>query len=132
QPRSDFTDLDQSLAQAHSCRLRLGLQRLPPVYQFHRDLPRAGSMKLHFHPAPLRLRRVRRAPVSGNCRGGAFTLPELMVAVAVFSFVVIGVLSANLFGLRMFQLTENKLAANDAARKIIGNVTDDIRNCKTS
>jgi hypothetical protein len=55
-----------------------------------------------------------------------------MVAVAVFSFVVIGVLSANLFGLRMFQLTENKLAANDAARKIIGKVTDDIRNCKTS
>ena len=62
----------------------------------------------------------------------AFTLPELMIAVAVFSFVVIGVISANLFGLRMFQITENKLTANDAARRIIGKVTDDIRNCKTS
>lgn len=70
-----------------------------------------------------------------HCRSagrGAFTLPELMIAVAVFSFVVIGVTSANLFGLRMFQITENKLSASDAARKIIGKVTDDIRACKSS
>ena len=65
-------------------------------------------------------------------RSTGFTLPELMIAVTVFSFVVIGVISANLFGLRMFQITENKLTANDAARKIIGKVTGDIRNCKTS
>jgi len=70
-----------------------------------------------------------------HCRSadrGAFTLPELMIALAVFSFVVIGVTSANLFGLRMFQITENKLSASDAARKIIGKVTDDIRTCKSS
>jgi len=32
----------------------------------------------------------------------------------------------------MFQITENKLSASDAARKIIGKVTDDIRTCKSS
>ena len=61
----------------------------------------------------------------------AFTLPELLIAIAVMAFVVMGIVSANLFGLRMFQITENKIIASDAARKTLGKITDDIRNCKT-
>src|SRR5947207_558683 len=61
----------------------------------------------------------------------AFTMPELMIAMAVFGFVIAGVLTANLFGLRIFQITQNKLSASDAARKSLGRVVDDIRNCKT-
>src|SRR5438874_957996 len=69
-------------------------------------------------------------PVSPPRR--AFTLPEMLIAVAVFAFVVTGVLTANLFGLRLFQITQNKLTASDAARKALGKMTDDIRNCKTT
>jgi prepilin-type N-terminal cleavage/methylation domain-containing protein len=68
-------------------------------------------------------------PAHGCTR--AFTLPELLIAIAVFGFVIAGVLTANLFGLRMFQITQNKLSATDAARKALGKLTDDIRNCKT-
>jgi prepilin-type N-terminal cleavage/methylation domain-containing protein len=64
--------------------------------------------------------------------GRAFTLPELLIAIAVFGFVITGIIAANLFGLRIFQITENKLTANDAARKTLGKVADDIRNCKTT
>lgn len=67
---------------------------------------------------------------SGHVR--AFTLPEMLIAMAVFGFVVTGVLTANLFGLRVFQITQNKLTASDAARKTLGRMTDDIRNCKTA
>jgi prepilin-type N-terminal cleavage/methylation domain-containing protein len=59
-----------------------------------------------------------------------FTLPELMISITLFLLVVGGVVSANLFGLRMFQITENKLSASDAARKAIGQMTDEIRTCK--
>jgi prepilin-type N-terminal cleavage/methylation domain-containing protein len=60
----------------------------------------------------------------------ALTLPEMMIAMAVFGFLVMGIISANLFGLRMFQITENKLTASDSARIALGKLTDDIRNCK--
>jgi prepilin-type N-terminal cleavage/methylation domain-containing protein len=69
---------------------------------------------------------------SGNYRTAAFTLPELMVAMVLFLLVVGGVLGANLFGLRMFQITENKLTATGAARRAIGTMTDEIRNCKST
>src|SRR4051812_19872359 len=64
-------------------------------------------------------------------RARAFTLPELLIAIAVFAFVIAGVLAANLFGLRMFQITQNKLNASDGARKALGKMSDDIHNCKT-
>jgi len=62
----------------------------------------------------------------------AFTLPELLISVGLFSLVVISVVGANLFGLRMFQITENKLNASDGARNAIGKMTDEIRNCKST
>src|SRR3954467_6578572 len=72
-------------------------------------------------------------PASASPRASwAFTLPELMIAIAVFGFVITGVIAANLFGLRIFQLTETKITASDAARKALGKMTDDIRNCKTT
>jgi len=70
-------------------------------------------------------------PAGALCTAG-LTLPEMMIAVAVFAFVVTGVISANLFGLRMFQITENKLTASDSARAALGKMTTDIRNCKST
>jgi prepilin-type N-terminal cleavage/methylation domain-containing protein len=62
----------------------------------------------------------------------AFTLPELLVSIAVFSLVIGCIVAANLFGLRMFQITDNKLQASDAARKSIGKMTDEIRTCSST
>src|SRR5215469_15651487 len=49
----------------------------------------------------------------------AFTLTELMVSVTIFILLVGGVVSTNLFGLRMFQIEEIKLNSTDEASKIV-------------
>ena len=51
---------------------------------------------------------------------------------SVFGFVVAGIITANIFGLRIFQITENKLTASDAGRKALSGLIEDIRNSKTS
>lgn len=62
-------------------------------------------------------------PVTG------FTLPELLISIGVFAFLVIGIVFANLYGLSMFHITETTLNATDAARKTMGKMTDEIRTC---
>lgn len=73
------------------------------------------------------LRRIR--PTGRN---GAFTLPELLIAVSIFLLLVSGIISAHLFGLSMFQITETKLNATADARKVIGAMANEIRMCKSS
>ena len=62
----------------------------------------------------------------------AFTLVELLIAASILLFVVIGILSANLFGMRMFQIAQTKFTAADAARKTLGKISDDIRDSTTT
>lgn len=57
----------------------------------------------------------------------AFTLPEVFIATTVLSLLLGGMLSANLFGLKMCEITQIKLSATDEARKAIGKMTDEIR-----
>jgi len=57
----------------------------------------------------------------------AFTLPEVMVAMTVFSFLVTGIVFAHLYGLSMFRLTENALTATADARQVVGRMTEEIR-----
>ena len=52
-----------------------------------------------------------------------------MVAVAIFILLVAGMVSSNMFGLRMFQIEQAKLNASDGARKIVGVLMDEIRSC---
>jgi prepilin-type N-terminal cleavage/methylation domain-containing protein len=59
----------------------------------------------------------------------AFTLPELMVSIAIFLILVGGMVATNMFGLRMFQIEQAKLSASDGARKIVGGLVDEIRSC---
>jgi type II secretory pathway pseudopilin PulG len=59
----------------------------------------------------------------------AFTLPELMVTVAILILLVGAMVSTNLFGLRMFQIEETKLNASDEAHKIVGVLMDEIHSC---
>lgn len=63
---------------------------------------------------------------------GGFTLPELLVSITVFMFVVGGVVFANLYGLSMFRITETTLNATDDARQTIGRMTDEIRTCRST
>jgi prepilin-type N-terminal cleavage/methylation domain-containing protein len=72
-----------------------------------------------------------RCGCSGPWRSGelAFTLPEMMVAMAIFLLLVGGMVSTNLFGLRMFQIEQTKLNASDQARRIVGVLTDEIHSC---
>lgn len=57
----------------------------------------------------------------------AFTLPEMMIALTVFVILTLGVISANIFGLKMFQIATVKLAATAGVRKAMGRMTDEIR-----
>ena len=78
-----------------------------------------------------------KAPSSGLCRGGSprpdqgFTLPEIFIAMTVFLLVVAGIIYANLFGLRMFQVNETKLKATEWSRKTFGKITDEVHFCDT-
>jgi prepilin-type N-terminal cleavage/methylation domain-containing protein len=78
-------------------------------------------------PAPFA--SLRRSPPPA--RQAAFTLPEMLIATAVFSLLVGGILGGNLFGLRMCQITQTKLSATDQARIAIGRITDEIRSGNT-
>lgn len=59
-----------------------------------------------------------------------FTLTEVMVASAILTMVLAGVLVSHLFGMRMFQLTKAKLGASDEARLAISKIVDEIRSAK--
>jgi prepilin-type N-terminal cleavage/methylation domain-containing protein len=58
-----------------------------------------------------------------------FTLPEILIAMAVFLLVVGAIISANLFGLRMFQMTNTKLIVTQWSRQTIGKITGEVRAC---
>jgi prepilin-type N-terminal cleavage/methylation domain-containing protein len=76
-------------------------------------------------------------PSSGSSRGGSptpnkgFTLPEILIAMTIFVLLVAGIVSANLFGLRMFQVNQTKLSATEWSRKTFGKITDEIHSCNT-
>ena len=61
----------------------------------------------------------------------AFTLTELMVSATILLLLVGGIVSVNLFGLRMFQMEETKLNVSDEARKIVGVLMNEIHSCET-
>jgi prepilin-type N-terminal cleavage/methylation domain-containing protein len=60
-----------------------------------------------------------------------FTLPELMVTLAIFSMVVLAVVSINLFGMRMIELTEPKMLADAEAQRMFNIFMEDVRNADT-
>lgn len=76
-------------------------------------------------------------PFSGSGRGRCplpdqgFTLPEVLIAMTVFLLVIGGVICANLFGLRMFQVTETKLNVTTWSRETVGKITAAVHACDT-
>lgn len=57
----------------------------------------------------------------------AFTLPEVMIAMGVFSLVVMGVISSHIFGLKMATMTRTKLITTHEAREALNRVREDVR-----
>ncbi|HEV2694041.1 MAG TPA: prepilin-type N-terminal cleavage/methylation domain-containing protein [Verrucomicrobiae bacterium] len=57
----------------------------------------------------------------------AFTLPEMMIAITIFLIVIVGILSAHIFGLRMMQMNSNKLKTTEWSRKTFGRMADEVR-----
>lgn len=56
----------------------------------------------------------------------AFSLPELMIAMAVFLMLMAGVLGGHLFGLKMFEITKAKLNASDQSRRVLNRLLADL------
>ena len=75
---------------------------------------------------------VKRLP-AGAGRGRwarAFTLAEMMVAMFIFVFMVLGVIYVWMFGMRYYQLALSKLGASDKSRMSFDLLTGDIRAAK--
>jgi hypothetical protein len=60
-----------------------------------------------------------------------FTLAEVMIALTIFLLMIIGIISANLFGLSMFQMNQTKLNATRWSRETIEYMTDQIHTCNS-
>jgi type II secretory pathway pseudopilin PulG len=75
----------------------------------------------------MKMRTDRRHSTDGLHNRGAFTLAEFLVSVALFCFVLIGVLYSHLFGMRSYELAKSKLGANGSVRSVISRLTDEIR-----
>ena len=63
-------------------------------------------------------------------RQAGLTLPEIMVASAVFSLTVIGFVYCQLFGMRQDQWVNSKIGASDQARLSFNDLANDIRAAK--
>ena len=76
-------------------------------------------------------------PFSGSGRGRwpipnqGFTLPEILIAMTVFLFVIGGIIAANLFGVRMFQITETKLNVTQWSRQTTDKMATEVHACKS-
>jgi hypothetical protein len=75
----------------------------------------------------------RATPVARVARSAAaFTLPEVIISAALFVLLVGGVVTSNLFGMRMFQIADARLRAKDGVRKAVGSMAEDIRKCRNT
>jgi prepilin-type N-terminal cleavage/methylation domain-containing protein len=81
---------------------------------------------MKFQVPPQGLSRGR-SPMSDK----GFTLPEIMIALTVFLFVIAGIVFANLFGLNMFQITQTKLNVTQWSRETIENLSDEVHACNS-
>lgn len=61
----------------------------------------------------------------------AFTLPEVLVAATVFMFMIGGIILANLFGLKMFQIIQTKLNVATWSRQTTDKLMAEVRTCNS-
>jgi hypothetical protein len=61
-----------------------------------------------------------------------FTLAEILVASTIFVLLVGGIIAANLFGLRVFQMSQTKLQITQWSRETIMRLSDEIHVCNNA
>ncbi len=72
-------------------------------------------------------------PISQPKRGlSALTLPELMISLSIFGFMLVGLISVNLFGMKEDELVNSKLGANDQSRRGFDLLLSEIREAKNT
>ncbi len=76
-------------------------------------------------------------PFSNSDRGrrpkpdNGFTLAEILIAMTVFLLMLAGIIAANLFGLRMFQVNTTKLNITTWSRQTVEKMTTEIHSCNS-
>jgi hypothetical protein len=71
-----------------------------------------------------------RSPFARQPARRAFSLPEMINALAVFFLVIGGVIASHLYGLRVLQVVNPKLGASDEARDAVSLLLNNIRSAK--
>src|SRR4051812_8069802 len=71
--------------------------------------------------------RSSSSPTRRPHRRAAFTITELMIAVGLFSLVVMGSILSHLVGVRMCAINQTKLKTTHSARAALNRTEDDIR-----
>jgi Tfp pilus assembly protein PilW len=61
----------------------------------------------------------------------AFTLAEMLIAMAVFTMVIGAMVATQIFGLRVYTLAATKLSATAGCRKALNVIRDQVREAKT-
>jgi prepilin-type N-terminal cleavage/methylation domain-containing protein len=67
----------------------------------------------------------RNLPLARSARG--FTLPEILTVVAIFAVLVGGMVTTQLFGMRMYSISQNRLILTSNARNVMNRVRDEVR-----
>src|SRR6185312_11632460 len=67
---------------------------------------------------------MKRQRISSLSQG--FTLTEMMVTMAIFSFVVVGILGIHIFGLKLYKMVDVKMQATEDSRRALGKLITDI------
>jgi len=66
-------------------------------------------------------------PLARKKNARAFTLAEMMTTVAIFSMVVIGMVSLQIFGFKMNSLTSSKLISTTYSLRMLNQIRDQVR-----
>ncbi|HLZ54365.1 MAG TPA: prepilin-type N-terminal cleavage/methylation domain-containing protein [Verrucomicrobiae bacterium] len=70
---------------------------------------------------------IHNKPPGRGTMVSGFTLTEIMVAMAIFSLVIIAMVSVQLFGMRVYTLAATKVIATTGARETLNAMRDRIR-----
>jgi hypothetical protein len=75
-------------------------------------------------------RPIASSPPASRRYLAALTLVEMMVTMAVFSLMIMALISAHIFGLKRDELVQSKLGASDQSRRGFDMLSQDIRGAK--
>src|SRR5471030_2732730 len=92
-------------------------------------------MHQHCDPYPRRrpmkpLLQIKTAGRASQPAIAGYTLIEMMFTLAIFIFVVGGMISVQIFGLRVYTLAATKITATTGGRESLNTIRDQIRSSK--